>query len=163
MLGGAAETGADAREHDEWNLDLSAKHVAHLGGVVEQLVHADPDEVHEHQLGDGAHAGGGGADGGAHESGFGKGCVEDTLVAELLDQAAGGAESAAPSVHDAQVFAAGAAGNFLAHDDDGFVAAHFLGEGFVDGLAGLQFARFAGWRHHWGFNHGGHVVSLRWG
>ena len=155
-------TRADAGEHDEGHLDLAAEHVAHLGGVVEKLVHADADEVHEHQLGDGAHAGGGGADGGADEGGFGERGVQHALVAELLDQAARGAERAAPGVNDAQVLAAGAAGDLLAHDDDGFVAAHLLGESFVDGLAGLNLAGFARRWHHWGFNHGGHIFSLQW-
>ena len=162
VLGGAAEPRADAGEHDERNLDLPAEHVAHLGGVVEQLVHADADEIDEHQLGDGAHTGGSGADGGAHEGSFGERGVQHALVAELLNQAAGGAERAAPGVHDAQMLAAGAAGDFLAHDDDGGVATHFLDEGFIDGFAGLDFASFAGWRHHRGFNHGGHIFSLQW-
>ena len=56
MLGRAAEPGADAGEHDEGDLDLAAEHVAHLGGVVQHLVHADAYEVDEHQLGDGPHS-----------------------------------------------------------------------------------------------------------
>ena len=140
-----------------------AEHVAHLGGVVEELVHADADKVDEHQLGDGAHAGGSSANGGAHECGLRQRGVQDALVAELLDEAAGGAEGSAPGVDDAQMLATGAAGDFLAHDDDGRVAAHLLGQGFVDGLAGLYLAGFAGGRHHWGVNHSGHLISLLWG
>ena len=54
------------------------------------------------------------------------GVVQHPLVAELLDEAAGGAERSTPGINDAQVFPAGAAGDFLAHDDDGGVATHFL-------------------------------------
>ena len=110
MLGGAAKSGADAGQHGERDLDLAAEHVPHFGGVVQQLVHADAHEVHEHQLGHGPHAGGGSADGRAHKGRLGKGSVQHPLVAELLE-AHGGAEGAAPGVNDAQVLPAGAPGN----------------------------------------------------
>ena len=112
MLGGAAEPCADAGEHCEGDLDLPAEHIAHLGGVVQHLVHADADEVDEHQLADGSRPGGGGADGGADEGCFGQRRVQHALVAELLNQADGGAERPAPGVDDAEMFAARPAGDF---------------------------------------------------
>ena len=66
-----------------------------------------------------------------------RGVVKHPLVAELLNQTDGGAEGAAPGVDNAEVLTAGAAGDFLTHDDDRFVASHLLADGLVDGLAYL--------------------------
>ena len=42
---GAAATGADRRADDERHADGAAEHVADLGDLVDQLVHADGDPV----------------------------------------------------------------------------------------------------------------------
>ena len=57
MLGRGPESGPDAGHHGEWHFHLAAEHIAHLGGVVDQLVHADADEVDEHQFGYGPESG----------------------------------------------------------------------------------------------------------
>ena len=71
MLGGAAEAGPDACQKGERQLDLATEHIAHLGGIVEQLVHAHSYEVDKHELGDGAHTRGGRSDGCPNEGGLG--------------------------------------------------------------------------------------------
>ena len=138
MLRRAAETGADAGKHHERNFHLPAEHIAHLGGIVQHLVHTNADEIHEHQFGDSPHSGGRRADGGADECRFGKGRIQHPLVAELLNQPDGSAERPAPSVNNAQMLAPGAPGDFLPHNDDRFVALHFLPDSLVDGLPYLQ-------------------------
>ena len=62
---------------------LAAEHVAELGGLVEDLVEADAHEVDEHQLGDRAQAGRGGAGRRADEGALGDRRVEHALAAEL--------------------------------------------------------------------------------
>ena len=51
---GVLARGADARPvhrpYDHRCARLAAEHVAELGGLVIDLVHTDPEEVHEHQL-----------------------------------------------------------------------------------------------------------------
>jgi len=139
MLRRTAESSPNPGEHGERNFDLPTEHVPHLGRVVQHLVHADADEVDEHQFGDGPHPGGSGADRCANESRLGQWRVQHPLVPELLDEADGGPERAAPSIDDAQVLPASATCNFLAHDDYCFVAFHLLANGLVDGLAVLYF------------------------
>ena len=103
---------------------LAAEHVLELGRLVEDLVEADAHEVDEHQLGDRAQAGGGGADGGADEAALGDRRVQHAVAAELGHQPLGDAERAAPGVLLAG--RAQAAGDVLAHDDDAVVALHLL-------------------------------------
>jgi len=52
VLRRCAKPGADHRPDDDWGLGLASKHVAELGGLVEDLVEADAHEVDEHQFGD---------------------------------------------------------------------------------------------------------------
>ncbi len=64
--------------------------------------------------------------------------VQHPFLAELLDQADGGAERTAPGILDALVLASGASGDLLAHDDDVLVQFHLLTETFVDGFPKLD-------------------------
>ena len=57
-----------------------------LRGVVDQLVGRDPDEVHDHDLGDRQHAVDGGADGRTDDGGLGDRGVEHPVVAVLRRQ-----------------------------------------------------------------------------
>ena len=68
MLGSGPESGSNAGHHCEGDFNLPTKHVAHLGGVVDQLVHTNADEVYEHELGHGPETGGRGSDGCSNES-----------------------------------------------------------------------------------------------
>ena len=133
MLRGGAEAGAVHGADHERGHRLAAEHVAELGRLVEDLVEADPHEVDEHQLGDGAKAGRGGTGGGADEGRFGDRRIENALAAEFAHQAFGDAERPAPGV----VLAgrAEAAGDVLAHDDDARIAAHLVAQRLEDRLA----------------------------
>jgi hypothetical protein len=74
---------------------LAAKHVTELRHLVEDLVHADADEVGEHQFGDRAQAGERGAAGGADDRGLGDWRVDHAQLAEARQQPLGHAEDAA--------------------------------------------------------------------
>ena len=50
-------SGAVLRSHHEGCLDAPAGHESQFGRLVEQLIEAHAEEVDEHQLGDGTHAG----------------------------------------------------------------------------------------------------------
>ena len=125
MLRRGAAPGADHRADHQRRLRLAAEHVAELGGLVEDLVEADAEEIAEHQFGDRPQAGDRGAGGGAHDRRFGDRRVDDPRLAELAEQPLGDAEHAAIGV--ALALAAGAAGDILADHDDARVAAHLLG------------------------------------
>ena len=146
MLGGGAEAGAVHRAHDQGRGRLAAEHVAELGGLVEDLVEADAEEVDEHQLGHRPQAGGGGARRGADEGALGDRRVEHPVAAELRHQALGDAERSAPGVVLAGC--AHAAGDVLAHDDHPRVALHLLAQRLVDrlpvGLLGHRCPRSVG-------------------
>src|SRR5207248_2011138 len=111
MLRGGAAASADHRADDHRRLRLAAEHVAELGGLVEDLVEADAEKIAEHQFGDGAQAGNGGAGGGAHDRRFGDRGVDDPSLAELADEALGDTEDAAIGV--ALALAGGAAAEIL--------------------------------------------------
>ena len=132
VLRGGAEAGAVHGADHHRGHRLAAEHVLELGGLVEDLVEADPHEVDEHQLGDRAQPGGRGTDGGTDEAALGDRRVQHAVAAELGHQPLGDAERAAPGV----VLAgrAQAAGDVLAHDDDAVVALHLLAERLVDRL-----------------------------
>ena len=119
MLAGGADAGADLGADDDRALGLAAEHVAEFGALVEDLVHAAAEEVDEHQLGDRPQAGRGRADRRADEARLGDRRVEHAVAAELLDETLGDAHRAAPGVVVDQVIDHGAAGDVLAHEDDG--------------------------------------------
>src|SRR5437588_9478134 len=133
MLRGGAAASADHRADHHRGLCLAAEHVAELGGLVEDLVEADAEEIAEHQFGDRSEAGDRGAGGGAHDRGFGDRRVDDARLAKFADEALGDAEDAAIGV--ALTLRRGATRDILADDDDARVAAHLLAERFVQRLA----------------------------
>ena len=77
--------GAARRTHHQRHASLAVEHVGNLGGVVDQLVDADQQEVDGHDLADGPQAGHGRADAGADDPLFGDRGVDDPSVAELVD------------------------------------------------------------------------------
>ena len=115
----------DRRAHHHRHADRAARHVAHLGGLVGQLVHHAEQEVAVLHVGDRPHAGHGRADGHAGEADLGDGRVEDALVAELVRQAQRDGEGAAEAAGDADV---------LADAEDALVAPHLLADGLAQRL-----------------------------
>ena len=104
----------------------------HLGGVIQDLVSAHAEEADEHELDNGPHAGGGRADAGTDEAGFGDGRIADAVGPELAYQPLGQLEHATPGVFLARP--AGTPGDVLTHDEDGRVALELLTERLVDCL-----------------------------
>ena len=90
--------------------------------MLRDLVEGAADEVHELELGDGAHAGERRSEGRAHDGGLGDGRVDDALGAEAVDETISDFESAAV---DADVFA---------EAEDGGVAVHFFPDSLADGF-----------------------------
>jgi hypothetical protein len=93
---------------------LAAEHVVDLRRVVDDLVHRDDREVHGHQLDHGAQAGHRRPHPQAHEPGLADRRVDDPLLAELAQQAAGDLERAL------------VLRDVLAHHEDALVALHLL-------------------------------------
>ena len=113
-LAACAGRHADHQRHAE----LAARHVAHRGRVVEDLIEREQAEIHRHHLDDRAHAGHGRADPRPDEAGLRERRVANALGAELVQQAL------------AHGVAAAIAADILAHQEDAGVAAH----GVADGL-----------------------------
>ena len=80
----AASCGADGRTHHQRHLDRTARHVAHLGRFVDQLIHGQKEKVSVLHVGDRPQAGHGRADGQAGQAQFGDGRIQNSLVAELV-------------------------------------------------------------------------------
>ena len=120
--GGVAAAGALLAPDHQRDLGVAAEDVAGLGHLVEDLVSRHEGEVPVHQLGDWAHAGAGGAQGGANNGGLGNGGVADTLRTEFLIEISGAAIDAAQLFH------------VLAHDKDALIPAHLLGDGLTNRL-----------------------------
>ena len=107
---------------------LAAEHIAHFGGLVYQLIHADGQKVTEHQLGDGAEPRGRGADGGADDGPLADRSIAHTFFAELIKHSGGYAEASSESAH---VLAEQQHVGILTHPDahgftDGFCITHFF-------------------------------------
>src|SRR5713226_8130087 len=71
VLGGRPARRPQRRAEDDGHLELAARHVVHLGGLVHHLVHGQRDEVAEHHVDDRPHAGHGGAHADAGIAGLG--------------------------------------------------------------------------------------------
>jgi hypothetical protein len=103
--------------------------------VVVDLVHADAEEVDEHQLDDGPHALDGRADAQADERGLGDRRVDDPGRAEPVQQPGGGAEDAAVRA------------DVLAEVDHRLVAFHLGGDAVDHGLGRGEAVGFRGGGH----------------
>ena len=148
VLRGGIDPGPDHRPDHQRALGLAAEHVAQLGALVEDLVHAAAEEVDKHQLGDRAQPGRGRADCRADESGLGNRRVQDAVATELLDQALGDAHRTAPGVVVDQVIDLRAAGDIFAHQDDARVLAHRHAHRFVDRIADRSSSRVSSSGNH---------------
>ena len=136
----AAVRRAAGSAHDHGHMHLAAGHVAHLGGLVDELIHHAEQEVAVLQVGHGAHAVHGGAHAHAGDQDLGDGGVDDAdvlkilalgdVTAVLLRHADVGAELVAQTLRDGER-TAHAAGDvlILAQAINGGISAHFLSDG----------------------------------
>ena len=113
VLHAAAAGGA----HDQGHAQLPAQHVAQLRRLVDERVHRQHDEIHEHDLDDGPVARHGGAHARAHDAEFADGRVAHAVAPEFLRKALRHAENVS-QLH------------VLAHDDHALIAFHLLVMGF---------------------------------
>jgi hypothetical protein len=125
----------DDRADHERDASLAAEHVAELGGLIQQRVERNADEVHEHELDDGAKTGRGSAHAGADEAHLGDRRVPYAAGSELRAQPLGHAHDSAPGLLDALVLAALAAREVLSDQDHVRVARHRDRHRLVEGLA----------------------------
>jgi hypothetical protein len=123
VLGADAAGGAVRTAEHDGRADLAARHVQGLGGRVDDVVDGLHGEVERHELDDRLQARHGRADAQAGEAVLGDRGVDHAAVAELLQQFA------------ADLVGALILGDFLADQEDGLVAAHFLGHGVAQGVA----------------------------
>ena len=142
VLARGAEPGAVHGADHQGRARVAAEHVAELGGLVEDLIEADADEIDEHKLRHGAQPGRSRTRRGTDIGTFAQRRIDDAIAAELAEQPLGDAEHAAPRILLA--WCARAAGDVLAHQDDCRIPAHFLAQRLVDrrAIAFLAHATF---------------------
>jgi hypothetical protein len=107
-----------------------------LRRLVDHLIHHQCQEVAEHDVHDGAHAGHRRADGQPGEPRLGNRRVDDALGAELLDKPLDHLEGRARF------------GDILAEQHDARIAPHLFGQGLADRVAESDFPNLGG-----GFRH----------
>ena len=118
----AARHARGAAEHDR-DGELAARHVPHVGGVVDDLVDGDPGEAEGHELDDRAEAHHRGADADAGEAFLGDRRVDHAAGAELVEEAL--ADLVGPVV----------LGDLFPHQEDAIVPLHLLGHRLIQGFA----------------------------
>ena len=128
MLSRCRHTAAAGRGDGQRHDCASAEHVLHLRGLVEDLIHRDADEIHEHQVADRAQATSCGSDAKTDDRLLGNRGVLDTLIAEL------GQESV-EHMEDTAV-----AGDILTDQEDIGISSHRLVHALIEGLDVRQFA-----------------------
>ncbi|MPN63423.1 hypothetical protein SDC9_211182 [bioreactor metagenome] len=131
VLRACAQTSAVWRAQHHGHRALAAEHVARLRGLVDQRIHGQRDEVHEHDFDDGLQAGERRAHGRRGDRRFGNRRVDHAFFAELLQQPACGLERAA-RMRD-----------ILAHHDHRGVLCHAVGHGLGDCVHITHFSRGA--------------------
>ena len=113
--------------HDERHREVAVGAVVDLGRLAHQLVEGRVDEVGELDLGDGPHTRQRQPDGHTDDARLGQRRVEHARLAELGEQAVGGAEDAAPRAH------------VLAQHHHPLVGGHEVVEGGPHGLDHVAF------------------------
>jgi len=126
MGGGELAAGSVVAAEDDGNLELPAGHVAHLRGVVEDLVRRHEAERPAHELDDGPQTVHGRADAQAGKTCLTDGRVNNAFGAKALEHAL------------ADLVGAVVVGHFLAHEEDAGVALHLLGHCLVERFAELE-------------------------
>ena len=91
----AADAALDA--NCQGNLQLSTRHVMQLGGVVDELVHRQSNEVDEHDFHHRPESGSCRANSESHDRSFADGCVDHTVLAESFGKSGGDTERPAQS------------------------------------------------------------------
>ena len=127
VLAARRAPGAELGAHGERHLGGAAGHERQLGGLVQQLVEADAEEVEVHHLDDRAHPGHGGADAEPDDRRLGDRRVAHP-VAELLAQPPGEPEDVA------------AVADVDAGDEHALVGGQLDLEGGADGVHGAEHA-----------------------
>src|SRR5262245_21109472 len=97
-----------ATSEDDRHFELPAGHVAHVGGVVDELIKCDEREAPTHQLDDRTQTCHGRADAQAAESSLADRCIKDAPRPKLREHSFRYLVSAVVLAH------------FLAHEEDGF-------------------------------------------
>jgi hypothetical protein len=120
--------GAVVAAEDDRASPLAARHVEHLGRVVEDRVGRDEAERPAHELDDGLEPVHRGPDAHAREPVLGDRAVDDALGPELVEHAL------------ADLVRAVVLGDLLADQEDGLVAAHLLAHRLAQRLAVLDHA-----------------------
>jgi hypothetical protein len=137
MLAAILEAGAGHGADDHRHMGLAAGHEAQLGGMVGDLVHADADEIHQHDFDHRPHADHRGADGGTHEAHLGN-----------RSGAHARAVFGRQTLRDLDDAAAFRIGDFLAEDDDVLVGFHRIVQRPVQGLNHVDRGRSLGFCAH---------------
>ena len=135
MLGGdAGGRAVRSAEHDRGG-HLAARHVAGLGGGIDDLVHRLHGEVERHELDDGLQPRERRADAEAGKSMLGDRRVDHAMRAEFLQQPLG-------DLVGALIF-----GDLFAHHEHGRIAPHLLGHGVAQRLAHGHGDHLGAFRH----------------
>ncbi len=117
----AAAGRADRGAHDQRHLDLPARHVAHLGDIVDDLVERQQEEVAVLDVGDRPQAHHCRAAGDTEEAEFRDGRI-DHAIGESLLQSQGHGERAAPPARHPDIFP---------DAEHARIALHFFGNGLA--------------------------------
>jgi hypothetical protein len=131
MLRAGIDAAAMRHAHHHRHRNLAAEHEARLGGLIDQRVHGERDEVHEHDFDHRPQAGHGDPDGGADNGGFGNRRVAHPLGAELFQEPAGDAERATRLC------------DILAEQDNRGILSHGVDERAINSLAKSHFSHAA--------------------
>ena len=99
VLCGGTYSCAAGQAYHHGHGDFSAEHIAHLCRLIHQLIHAHRQEIAEHQLGNGAQAGGGGADSGANNGTLRNRGIPYPLVTKLIEHTGSNTKAAAEGSH----------------------------------------------------------------
>ena len=109
---------------------LTARHIKRLSGRIDNMINGLHGKVKCHELDNWTKSAHCCADTDTCKPIFGNGRINHALIAKFLEQFAGDFISAL-------IF-----GNFFAHDEDGFVAAHFFGHGITKRVAHSHVCHF---------------------
>src|SRR5713226_10687291 len=87
MLRRNLKSGAAWPAKDDRDFELSARHVKHFRGGIDDLISGENRKVERHELDDGLQAGHGGANAKTRKPEFSNRRVDDPLIPELFKQA----------------------------------------------------------------------------
>ena len=126
---------ADRGPHDHRDRELAPGHVAELGRLVDELVHALEEKIGVLHVGDRPHPEHGRADSRASDGFFTDRRVDHPAVAELLHQAEVNTEGAAETALHPDV---------LPYEKNVRISAHFFGDGLPERFGDRQAASTSG-------------------